>query len=226
METAPARHIIMMGPPGSGKGTQSAVLSEKLGIVTVSTGELLRREAEAQTKEGMRLAKMLAKGNLATTRQILKIMGKELLKKDYARGYILDGFPRRLDQAKALDKMLKKRYFKQNKMEIDRVILLQVPDDYVIERTIGRFQCARCGLLYHEKFRPTRAFGVCDSCGGKEFIRRDDDTYETVVSRLQKFRLVTAPVIPYYEQKGLLVCVDGTGPIDAVSKKIRKIVGY
>ena len=108
----------------------------------------------------------------------------------------------------------------------DLVLLLQVPDDYVIDRIIGRFQCAHCGTLYHEKFKQTASFGICDECGCKEFTRRADDTYETVVSRLRTFRSVTAPVIPYYEQKGLLVCVDGTGPIDVVSEKIRKIVGY
>jgi adenylate kinase len=110
--------------------------------------------------------------------------------------------------------------------ELDAVLYLQVPDDYVIERIIGRFQCAHCKTLYHERFKPTKVFGICDECGHKEFTRREDDTFETVVSRLRAFREVTAPLIPYYEKKGLLRCIDGTGPIDVVSEKIRKIVGY
>lgn len=222
----PPRHIIMMGPPGGGKGTQSAILAEKLGINTYSAGELLREATLSGTREGDAIKKIIDKGNLVPAKYIVNRIQAKLLEPENHKGYILDGFPRTLDQAKVFEKMQHKSEFKKYNLMVDLVILLQVPDEYVIERIIGRSQCAKCGALYHEKFKPTKVFGVCDACGGKEFTRRADDTYETVVSRLRNYRSVTAPVIPYYEEKGLLVCVDGTGPIDVVSEKIRKIVGY
>lgn len=220
------RHIVMLGPPGSGKGTQAAILSEKLGIDTVSTGSVLRAEAQSGSKMGEKIKKLIDKGSLVPDKWMIKIMEKVLMDPVNAKGYILDGSPRSVPQAKGLDAMLKSRKMKKLGQELDAVIYLQVPDDYVVERIIGRYQCASCKTLYHEKFRPTKVFGICDNCGGKEFTRREDDTFETVVSRLRAFRTVTAPLIPYYEKKGLLVCIDGTGPIDVVSEKIRKVIGY
>ncbi len=220
------RHIVMMGPPGSGKGTQGAILSEKLGINAFSMGDILRGVAKGSSEEAKEVKRLIDKGNMVPNKLAVRLMEAELFKPENAAGYILDGFPRELPQAQVLDEDLASPEYAQYNMNIDLVLLLQVPDDYVIDRIIGRFQCAHCGTLYHEKFKQTRAFGICDVCGGKEFTRRADDTYETVVSRLRTFRSVTAPVIPYYENKGLLVCVDGTGPIDIVSEKIRKIVGY
>ena len=220
------RHIVMMGPPGSGKGTQSAILSEKLGINTYSAGELLREATLSGTPEGNAIKEIIDKGNLVPAEYIVNRIEAKIMEPENHKGYIIDGFPRTLDQAKVFEEMQQKPFFLENKLGVDLVILLQVPDEYVIDRIIGRRQCAKCGTLYHEKFKPTSVFGVCDVCGGKEFTRRADDTYETVVSRLRNYRRVTAPVIPYYEDKGLLVCVDGTGPIDVVSEKIRKIVGY
>ena len=220
------RHIVMMGPPGSGKGTQSAILSEKLGINTYSAGELLREATLSGTPEGNAIKEIIDKGNLVPAEYIVNRIEAKIVEPENHKGYIIDGFPRTLDQAKVFEEMQQKPFFQENHLGVDLVILLQVPDEYVIDRIIGRSQCAGCGTLYHEKFKPTKVFGVCDVCGGKEFTRRADDTYETVVSRLRNYRRVTAPVIPYYEDKGLLVCVDGTGPIDVVSEKIRKIVGY
>ena len=220
------RHIVMMGPPGSGKGTQSAILSEKLGINTYSAGELLREATLSGTPEGNAIKEIIDKGNLVPAEYIVNRIEAKIMEPENHKGYIIDGFPRTLDQAKVFEEMQQKPFFQENGLAVDLVILLQVPDEYVIDRIIGRSQCAKCGTLYHEKFKPTSVFGVCDVCGGKEFTRRADDTYETVVSRLRNYRRVTAPVIPYYEDKGLLVCVDGTGPIDVVSEKIRKIVGY
>lgn len=222
----PPRHIVMMGPPGSGKGTQSAILSEKLGINTYSAGELLREATLSGTPEGNAIKEIIDKGNLVPAEYIVNRIEAKIMEPENHKGYIIDGFPRTLDQAKVFEEMQQKPFFQENGLAVDLVILLQVPDEYVIDRIIGRSQCAKCGTLYHEKFKPTSVFGVCDVCGGKEFTRRADDTYETVVSRLRNYRRVTAPVIPYYEDKGLLVCVDGTGPIDVVSEKIRKIVGY
>ena len=222
----PPRHIVMMGPPGSGKGTQSAILSEKLGINTYSAGELLREATLSGTPEGNAIKEIIDKGNLVPAEYIVNRIEAKIVEPENHKGYIIDGFPRTLDQAKVFEEMQQKPFFQENKLGVDLVILLQVPDEYVVDRIIGRSQCANCGELYHEKFKPTSVFGVCDVCGGKEFTRRADDTYETVVSRLRNYRRVTAPVIPYYEDKGLLVCVDGTGPIDVVCEKIRKIVGY
>ena len=220
------RHIVMMGPPGSGKGTQSAILSEKLGINTYSAGELLREATLSGTPEGNAIKEIIDKGNLVPAEYIVGRIEAKIKEPENHKGYIIDGFPRTLDQAKVFEDMQQKPFFQENGLAVDLVLLLQVPDEYVIDRIIGRSQCADCGMLYHEKFKPTKVFGVCDNCGCKEFTRRVDDTYETVVSRLRNYRRVTAPVIPYYEDKGLLVCVDGTGPIDVVSEKIRKIVGY
>ncbi len=222
----PPRRIVMMGPPGSGKGTQSAILSEKLGINTYSAGELLREATLSGTPEGNAIKEIIDKGNLVPAEYIVNRIEAKIVQPENFKGYIIDGFPRTLDQAKVFEEMQQKPFFVENKLGVEAVLLLQVPDEYVIDRIIGRTQCANCGELYHEKFKPTKVFGVCDHCGGKEFTRRADDTYETVVSRLRNYRRVTAPVIPYYEDKGLLVCVDGTGPIDVVSEKIRKIVGY
>lgn len=220
------RRFILMGPPGSGKGTQGAILSEKLGINTYSAGELLREATKSGSKEGEKIKKIIDRGDMVPPKMIVNRIVEKIQEPENLKGYILDGFPRTLDQAKRFDKILNKRYFKKNNLGVQAVLLLQVPDDYVIERIIGRSQCATCGALYHEKFRPPKVFGICDACGGKEFTRRADDTYAVVQVRLRNYRLVTAPIIPYYEEKGLIVCVDGTGPIDVVSEKIRKIVGY
>ena len=220
------RHIVMMGPPGSGKGTQSAILSEKLGINTYSAGELLREATLSGTPEGNAIKEIIDKGNLVPAEYIVGRIEAKIREPENHKGYIIDGFPRTLDQARVFEEMQQKPFFQENGLGVDLVLLLQVPDEYVVDRIIGRSQCAKCGMLYHEKFKPTKVFGVCDNCGCKEFTRRVDDTYETVVSRLRNYRRVTAPVIPYYEDKGLLVCIDGTGPIDVVSEKIRKIVGY
>ena len=138
----------------------------------------------------------------------------------------MDGFPRSMDQVEMFGNLIQTPEYKDKNLEPDLVLLLQVPDDYIFDRILGRSQCANCKAMYHEKFKTPKVFGVCDICGGKEFTKRADDTHETVVSRLRTYRSVTAPVIPYYEEKGLLRCVDGTGPIDVVSEKIRKIVGY
>ncbi len=221
------RHIAIMGPPGGGKGTQAAILSEKLGIRAFSAGELLREEVARGTQEGREIEAIITKGNLVPSRYIVNRMRERIVDPQNAKGYILDGFPRTLDQTDEFEAMQKNdASIVENRLGLDLVLLLQVPDDYVIDRIIGRYACAKCGALYHEKFKQPKIFGVCDTCGHKEFTRRADDNYETVISRLRNYRSVTAPVIPYYEEKGLLKCIDGTGPIDVVAEKIRKVVGY
>lgn len=216
------RQIVIMGPPGSGKGTQSSLLSERVGLWNISTGDLLRQVACEDTEIGKKVKELIDHGNFVSDEVIIDAMKHELVKIPHESGYILDGFPRTLAQAQALDMMLEIEKLKK----IDLVLLLQVPDDYVIERIIGRLKCAHCGALYHERYKQTKIFGICDICGGKEFARREDDTYETVLLRLKQYRKLTEPIVPYYEEKGLLVCIDGVGPIDVVAEKIRKVVGY
>ena len=217
------RHIVIMGPPGSGKGTQSAILTEKIGLYNISTGDLLRQVSGEDTALGREVKGLIDKGNFVPDETIVNVMQQELSKIPEDKGYILDGFPRTLPQAQALDEMMTSQMPGRG---LDLVLFLQVPDAYVIERIIGRSKCAHCGALYHERYKQPKVFGICDVCGHKEFERREDDTYETVLLRLQKYRKLTEPVIPYYEDKGLLQCIDGVGPIDVVAEKIRQVVGY
>ena len=155
---------------------------------------------------------------------IVRLMTQAFLAPENAKGFISDGFPRSMEQATLFEDIEKGADFEGKK--VDLALLIDVPDEYILERILGRSQCAKCGTFYHEKFKPTKVAGVCDVCGGKEFAKRADDTEETVVSRLRVYREATAPLIPYYEDKGLLVRVDGTGPIDAVSERIKEIVKY
>lgn len=225
MTTQP-RHIIFVGPPGSGKGTQAQILAEKLKITTISAGELLRAEARTGSELGKQIAARIDFGKLVPPEIIVQAMLKEISKPENSAGYIMDGFPRSLEQVDLFNNAITMGEYKDKNLAPDMVLFLQVPDEYIYDRILGRSQCAQCGEMYHEKFKTPKVFGVCDRCGGKEFTKRADDTYETVVSRLRTYRLVTAPIIPFYEEKGLVKCIDGTGPIDVVSEKIRKVVGY
>jgi adenylate kinase len=220
------KHIIMVGPPGSGKGTQAAILAEKLQITTISAGELLRAEARTGSELGKQIAARIDFGKMVPPEIIVRAMLQEISKPENSAGYIMDGFPRSMEQVGLFDEAISKEPYSLQNLQPDLVLLLQVPDEYIYDRILGRSQCKNCGEMYHEKFKTPKVFGVCDRCGAKEFTKRADDTYETVVSRLCTYRSVTAPIIPYYEEKGLLKCIDGTGPISVVSEKIRKVVGY
>lgn len=216
--------IVLLGPPGSGKGTQGAILAEGLGVKAISAGELLRAEVKAGSELGKEIAACIDQGQLVSSDLIVRLMSQAFLAPENEKGFISDGFPRSVDQAEIFAELEKKQEFLNKNIEL--VLLIDVPDEYILDRILGRSQCAKCGAFYHEKFKPTKVAGVCDVCGGKEFAKRADDTEETVVSRLRVYREATAPLIPYYENKGLLVRVDGTGPIDAVSERIKEIVGY
>ena len=216
--------IVLLGPPGSGKGTQGAILAEKMGVQEISAGELLRAEAKTGSQLGQEIKSYIDKGQLVPTDLIVRLMSQAFLAPENAKGFISDGFPRSVDQAEIFSEFEKKPEFANRNIEL--VLLIDVPDEYILERILGRSQCAKCGAFYHEKFKPTKVAGVCDVCGGTEFAKRADDTEETVVSRLRVYREATAPLIPYYENKGLLVRVDGTGSIDAVSERIKEIVKY
>lgn len=214
-------NIVLMGPPGSGKGTQSQILHNRLHIPHLSTGEMLRAEAASGSEFGLKIKEIIDKGNFVPDEWSASITGRNLASKECDKGFVLDGFPRAVPQAIALDKIIK-----DLNLKIDVVIEIQVPDEYVIERIVGRYLCNDCQTMYHKKFKLPAVEGRCDVCGGSNFVRRADDTYETVLSRLRKYRAVTAPVLPYYEERGLLVCVDGTGTIDMVSEKIKKVIGH
>ena len=216
--------IVLLGPPGSGKGTQGAILAERMGVKEISAGELLRAEVRTGSELGKEIAALIDKGNLVSADLIVRLMTQAFLNPENANGFISDGFPRSLEQAELFEQAQNSPEFAGKK--VDLALLIDVPDEYIVERILGRKQCAKCGAFYHEKFKPTIVDGVCDVCGSTEFVKRADDTEETVVSRLRVYREATAPLIPYYENKGLLVRVDGTGPIDAVSERIKEIVKY
>lgn len=207
--------IVLTGAPGCGKGTQARLLKEKLQIPHLSTGEMLRAEAQTGSALGSQIKALIDKGNLVPDEMIIDMLSKRIENKDCENGFILDGFPRTLPQAKALDKMLKDKDIK-----LDAVIEIQVPDEIIMERILGRYACMKCGQGYHDKYQKPKVYGVCDKCGGTDFYRRIDDNRATVQNRLVNYRALTYPTIPYFEKKGLLRCVDGTGSIEAVAKKI------
>ena len=221
-------HLVFTGAPGCGKGTQARRLKEKIAIPHLSTGEMLRAEAAKGTPLGLEIKALIDGGNLgleikalldrgefATDEMIIKMLSVRIDEDDCKNGFILDGFPRTLPQAEVLEEMLAKKGIK-----LDAVIEIQVPDEIIMERILGRYSCMTCGAGYHDKFQKPKVYGVCDVCGGTDFYRRVDDNRATVQNRLVNYRALTYPTIPYFEKKGLLRCVDGTGTIEATSKKI------
>ena len=212
-------HVVFTGAPGCGKGTQARALTEKTGIPHLSTGEMLRAEAATGSKLGLEIKALIDKGNLVTDEMIVSMLSKRIDEADCAKGFILDGFPRTLPQAEVLEKMLNEKG-----INLDAVIEIQVPDEIIMERILGRYACMKCGAGYHDKFQKPKVYGVCDVCGGTEFYRRVDDNKQTVQNRLLNYRALTYPTIPYFEGKGLLRCVDGTGTIEAVSVKVDSLL--
>lgn len=213
-------HVVLTGAPGCGKGTQARLLKEKAHICHLSTGEMLRAEAAKKTPEGLALKEVLDKGGFATDEMIINMVSKRIDEDDCKNGFILDGFPRTLPQAEVLEKMLSEKGIKLN-----AVIEIQVPDEIIMERILGRYACMKCGQGYHDKFQKPKVYGVCDVCGGTEFYRRIDDNRATVQNRLVNYRALTYPTIPFFEKKGLLRTVDGTGSIMAVAAKIDDVLG-
>lgn len=212
--------VVFTGAPGCGKGTQARILSNKVRIPHLSTGEMLRAEAQSGSELGKKIGELLAGGNFVSDEMIISMIKSRIAQKDCEKGFILDGFPRTLPQAQYLDEMLKEKNVK-----LTAVIEIQVPDEIIMERILGRYTCMRCGEGYHDKFHKPKVYGVCDKCGGTEFSRRQDDNRTTVQNRLINYRSLTYPTIPYFEKQGLLRCVDGTGTIEAVSKKIDNVLG-
>lgn len=212
-------NLILLGPPGAGKGTQARILEEKFGLVQLSTGDLLRAAVVAGTEAGKAAKAVMEAGDLVSDEIVLAILKDRMADDDVARGIILDGFPRTEAQAAALDALLK-----ASGQTIDAAISLEVEDDAMVERVSGRFTCAACGEGYHDCFKTPARDGVCDKCGGTEMKRRADDNAETVRTRLQAYHAQTAPLIAYYAGRDSLVTVDAMASITDVEAALETIV--
>ncbi len=212
-------NIILLGPPGAGKGTQAKMLVEKYGIPQISTGDMLRAAVKAGTQLGLEAKKYMDKGELVPDEVVIGLVKERLQEPDCAKGFMLDGFPRTVAQAEVLDKELEAMG-----KSIDHVICIEVPSEELIARLTGRRTCKECGAGYHLKFDPPKVDNVCDKCGG-ELYQRDDDNEETVKARLKVYEEQTFPLIEYYDKQGKLRRIDGVGEIKTIFERITKVLG-
>ena len=210
-------NIILLGPPGAGKGTQASRLEQQRGMVQLSTGDMLRAAVKAGTPVGLQAKAIMEAGELVSDAIVSALIGERL--DVITGGAIFDGYPRTAAQAEALDGLLAERG-----KTLDHVIELAVDEDALVERITGRFTCAKCGEGYHDRFKPTAVAGVCDVCGSTEFKRRPDDNEETVRTRMAEYRAKTAPILPLYEARGIVSRVDGMADIDDVSRQVAAVL--
>lgn len=211
--------LILLGPPGAGKGTQAKLLVDKYNIPQLSTGDMLRGAVAAQTEVGKKAKAVMDAGKLVSDEIVNAIVSERLDGKDCANGFILDGFPRTLQQADSLAVMLKEKG-----IELDRVVELEVDDEALVERVSGRFTCGSCGEGYHDKFKQPKQKNICDRCGKSDFKRRPDDNAETMRTRLLTYYKETSPLLGYYYAKGELTAVNGMGDIDEIATEIQNVL--
>jgi len=212
-------NLILLGPPGAGKGTQAQRIQDRHGAVQLSTGDMLRAAVAAGTEIGEQAKSIMEAGKLVPDDVMVRLIAERISQPDTRRGFILDGFPRTIAQAEALDKMLESKGLK-----LDAVIEMKVNDEVLTRRITGRYSCAKCGTVYHDETTKPRTAGVCDKCGSTEFTRRKDDNAETVKARLEAYHAQTAPLLPYYRTRGVLKSVDGMAPIDAVTDQLESLL--
>jgi adenylate kinase len=212
--------VILLGPPGSGKGTQAKRIQQRYGIVQLSTGDMLRAEIESGSALGRRVKTIMDSGALVPDDVIITLIRARIGKPDCRDGFILDGFPRTVPQAEALDHMLA-----QNHLQLDAVIEFEVDETALVDRLSGRFTCKVCGASYHDRYNQTKVDGVCDICGGQEFERRADDRPQAVRTRIKVYREQTEPLLQYYRPRGMLHPVQGMAEIDAVTRQIEAVLG-
>lgn len=212
-------NVILLGPPGAGKGTQAKRLEKSHKLVQLSTGDMLRAAVASGSELGQKAKALMDAGHLVPDDLMIAMISDRIDQPDCANGFILDGFPRTTAQAEALDRMLAEKGLK-----LDSVIEMKVNDEALVERITGRYTCAKCGAGYHDKFQKPKVAGVCDNCGGTEFKRRADDNEDTVRTRLEAYHAQTAPILPYYGDKGVLRAVDGMADIDEVSAQIEEVL--
>jgi len=211
-------NIILIGPPGSGKGTQAKLLEERHNMKQLSSGDMLRAAVSEGTEIGQKAKSYMEAGELVPDELVVEIVTDQIEKLGDT-GFILDGFPRNVHQAEVLDRMLDKRG-----RNIDRVLVVEVSDDLLVDRVAGRYTCANCGEGYHDKFKQPEQDGVCDKCGSTEFIRRPDDNPDTVRNRLAVYHEQTKPLVDYYKEQGKVRVIDGEQPIEEVTKALEQAI--
>ena len=216
---AASARVVLLGPPGAGKGTQAKLLEQEFGAVQISTGDILRKAVADQTPLGKQAGDYLKRGALVPDDVIINLIGERLQQSDCAKGFVLDGFPRTIPQAESLDVILNKLA-----LSLNCVLSVQVPREVIIERLAGRRTCKKCGALSHVDFEPPKQPGVCDRCGG-ELFQREDDREQTIANRLTVYEAQTAPLVDYYRRRGALREIDGVGSVSEIRARVMTALG-